>query len=473
MTEIGVLELCKKVTFGTNKRGAKLYSFVSLNNKKFIVASKMQKTQNQICIVKPTQDNKAEIVDILGDWNDERIREKTLMIFYNIRQPKINVEINYSLDYVDLTRLNTISIDPLNCVDVDDCMSFETFDNYSKLYIHIVDITTFENDINLFHKQSSLYGNCETYHLLPINIMKKLSFLENKNRHAITLEFRIDYSGTINNFVFYKSLIKNKKQYDYDNVDKLLNTDDYLMTFYKLCKNIKSNINVSIIDSHTWIEYLMILCNHSVAKYCLDNKIDIIYRTHQRPTFDLDDIDEDIRNEIKFKYYSQGEYSLNCNDHFGLDLNIYTHFTSPLRRYCDQYNHRKIFGKINDINKNEIDEMNDMNKQIKKFHNQMKLNIIEENNYECIISEIQDKKLQVYITSVKQFLKFRIFPRQLDNLVNYEPSEKNLVITNIQTEDKISFNIFDKIEISVKKNNNNIIPKNKLKIDLNIKWFTI
>ncbi|CDK26604.1 unnamed protein product [Kuraishia capsulata CBS 1993] len=47
------------------------------------------------------------------------------------------------------------------------------------------------------------------------------------------------------------------------------------------------------------------------------------------------------------EYFASGNYSYNDFRHYGLAVDIYTHFTSPIRRYCDVVAHRQLAAAIN------------------------------------------------------------------------------------------------------------------------------
>jgi hypothetical protein len=79
MTIVGILELNSNISFGFTKKGVKLFKFESLDNKKFIVGSKSQERKNKLCIIKQMNDDKiprGELVKIIGDWDDEQVREE-------------------------------------------------------------------------------------------------------------------------------------------------------------------------------------------------------------------------------------------------------------------------------------------------------------------------------------------------------------------------------------------------------------
>ena len=128
--------------------------------------------------------------------------------------------------------------------------------------------------------------------------------------------------------------------------------------------------------AHEMIEEFMIAANVAVANYLCDSKVPSIYRIHETPDVDsliklkeglkklgymlsnsqeIDSLDlQRIVNQSKGKNeevpvnmlilrsLKRAYYSALDEEHFGLALVHYTHFTSPIRRYPDLIVHRII-----------------------------------------------------------------------------------------------------------------------------------
>jgi len=130
------------------------------------------------------------------------------------------------------------------------------------------------------------------------------------------------------------------------------------------------------LESEELIEEFMVLANEEVAKYASKHKLPFLYRVHDRPTETgitrLKDIlapmgiDLKLRNEFKpspkelqiaveavrqkdpegwvtrslLSCMTKAVYSEKSQGHFGLALEHYSHFTSPIRRYPDLQIHR-------------------------------------------------------------------------------------------------------------------------------------
>ncbi len=131
------------------------------------------------------------------------------------------------------------------------------------------------------------------------------------------------------------------------------------------------------LDAHKLIEEMMILANVAVAKALEKVKHPLIYRTHGRPDgsklqstktvlkelgFDLGEIkygihpkdlgsvlssaqgqsQEHLVQTLILRTLAQAEYSSKNIGHFGLALESYAHYTSPIRRYSDLIVHRAL-----------------------------------------------------------------------------------------------------------------------------------
>lgn len=130
-------------------------------------------------------------------------------------------------------------------------------------------------------------------------------------------------------------------------------------------------------EAHQMIEEAMILANVCAAKHLQKNNLNPLYRVHTSPRpealkelqtvlqqcrvykVDLEECNsqtiQHLLNELRrsrkdswiwelqvLRAMHQARYSFMKNQHFGLALIEYAHFTSPIRRYADLYLHRLI-----------------------------------------------------------------------------------------------------------------------------------
>ncbi|NPA52280.1 MAG: ribonuclease R [Aquificae bacterium] len=128
--------------------------------------------------------------------------------------------------------------------------------------------------------------------------------------------------------------------------------------------------------THQIIEEFMILANKTVASFMEEKGYPFIYRTHEQP--DLDKVvkfvdlvsglgyqvsypekitphfvqnllkkvagtpEENLVRFMALRTMKQAKYTVENIGHFGLALQTYTHFTSPIRRYADLVVHRLL-----------------------------------------------------------------------------------------------------------------------------------
>ena len=126
---------------------------------------------------------------------------------------------------------------------------------------------------------------------------------------------------------------------------------------YVFMKRTVPNIsNTNITERHgnstKIVETSMIFNNYMVANYMLENSYPYIYRCHNidyEYREKLNYYDSILKNEKLKKYviesrdlYPCAYYSTSNSGHDGLNLKVYSHITSPLRRFCDVLNNIAI-----------------------------------------------------------------------------------------------------------------------------------
>ncbi|MBW8735409.1 MAG: RNB domain-containing ribonuclease [Asticcacaulis sp.] len=130
------------------------------------------------------------------------------------------------------------------------------------------------------------------------------------------------------------------------------------------------------LEAHQLIEEMMIQANVSAAETLEKHKVPLIYRVHEAPSMEKiqnlgdflgtlglpwnkgepprterfnalldsqkDGPNAEIINEVVLRTQMQAHYSAENYGHFGLNLDRYAHFTSPIRRYADLVVHRAL-----------------------------------------------------------------------------------------------------------------------------------
>lgn len=139
----------------------------------------------------------------------------------------------------------------------------------------------------------------------------------------------------------------------------------------------KSIIKRERADSEKMIEDFMLAANETVAYHMNICNLPIVYRVHEKPDQDKlhavintisamhvnvkktkndihpkeiqvilesikDNPNKEIINNMLLRSMMKAKYSHECLGHYGLAMNYYCHFTSPIRRYPDLMTHRMI-----------------------------------------------------------------------------------------------------------------------------------
>ena len=201
--------------------------------------------------------------------------------------------------------------------------------------------------------------------------------------------------------------------------------------------------------SNKIIEELMIHANNIVANFFIKKNMQGIYRNHEVPSDEkidklkelfnqievsfekkkiksqkylsslIDETEESNRRKIKeniLKIQSKAYYHKKNKGHFGLALENYTHFTSPIRRYSDLIAHRLIINLI--TNKNKKSENNVFNNDSLHLHltnQEKKSDIIERNILEksCCLY-LQKLKRKKFVGYIDGFIEYGIFIKSAD-----------------------------------------------------------
>lgn len=274
----------------------------------------------------------------------------------------------------------TVTVDGETTWTYDDACSLEKLDNgHYLLGIYVADATMAVPrnsliDLEARKRSESIYLGLSVITMLPVDLTKKLTLQENKDRNAIGYFFELDEAINCLNFSVRRCLINVNNNYSYDKVNSMLtdsknieeiknmknmyyisskfHENSNLRMQYRTLKSMKKAIkaNSPSTDVTTNIASAMIAdfmtqTNAYVADYFHKHpEIPFIYRINLS-SYGLDTIKkikdisgkeisfEDMLNYLNY-ICPPSIYSTVNLGHNGLVLPAYCHSTNPLRNYC-------------------------------------------------------------------------------------------------------------------------------------------
>ena len=306
----------------------------------------------------------------------------------------------------DLRHLPTVTVDGADAKDFDDAISAERAGDGYRVWVHIADVTHYVEPGSALDKQAAYRGNSvylpgTVAPMLPRRLSDDVCSLRpHEDRAAVTVEMEVDGEGETRSSKAFRSLIVSDARLTYDGVDAFLGGEgvversDLIMTAYELSRRLKVRaarrgklelggrepeyqideegvpIGAGVRRStpaRELIEELMVLANESVARM-LQGKKGGVFRVHERPEQESLEVlaerlaavgmqaeptpenlgtisqmaKSDAVNYLILRSIPRAVYAPDDLGHYGLALEHYTHFTSPIRRYADVLVHRAL-----------------------------------------------------------------------------------------------------------------------------------
>lgn len=343
----GVLRLHNKYTFGLNDKGVELFEFQPINWRypKFLVPSNIKRN-----LLKAKEKITDQFIVIkYKNWNNKlpigfielHFKNQYDLLFYYY--PTMSLIKPASLEVIPKELKITIndeiySIDPEGCKDIDDALSYD-FEK-KRVGIHISDTDEIIKDYK-FNKYATIYAPHKNIPMFPENLSNDLcSLLEGKSRNVITCWINED-----NTFEFEINIIQVTKNLSYEQAEDLKLNNKILKILYEKSITMGEDIHIKVTDTHKMVEVFMILYNTNMAKILKDNP-KMIYRNQQ--------------------LFCKAFYDYQRTKHQALQLDYYTHASSPIRRYVD-WIIQKLFKK-QVIEIQELDKINDFEVKVKKLY---------------------------------------------------------------------------------------------------------
>ncbi len=332
----------------------------------------------------------------------------------------ISDDISPGTGRLDLRDIQHITIDGETAKDFDDAIAVQKTRKDFRLYVSIADVSHYVQagsplDKEAYLRGTSIYFPGRVIPMLPERLSNDLcSLVPDQDRYAFTAILDFNRAGHLQAKEFAKSIICSKKRFTYTTVKEILIDKDKkirqehkefltplkwaseLATELMQLREDRGSIGFTIPEpfmelddhgkiqsitraernfAHKLIEEFMLAANEAVAETFTENKLDGLYRIHERPSpekiqefvefgrslgLDLPPLRQDpdwfgqvidmvkgspkeyVINNLLLRAMQQARYDGKNVGHFGLAATDYTHFTSPIRRYPDLTVHRTL-----------------------------------------------------------------------------------------------------------------------------------
>jgi ribonuclease R len=321
---------------------------------------------------------------------------------------------HFTQPYANLSHLDTYTIDPASTVDFDDAISVDA--DARTFYVHIADAhhglsLGSSEDRAALAKATTLYLPDHTDHMMA-DKMPFLSLVEGVHRRAITVKVVLAADLKVASYDIFESLIVVKKRYTYEQANLTEPPGFALLKAFAATWHV-NKLTIPAVRlhtahghvTHTTLEYGDDVAHHVVA--CLMVTANVLIAKHmnvpQRFHEKLASVepppvcDHPVVNSYRVvRKYAKARYDL-CAGHFGLNLPVYTHFTSPIRRYFDVLVHRMLAGVVYppELMDRMLDHINHVSayaKELAALHHRWKLL-----DY---VSKFQNTWYDAYVTKV-------------------------------------------------------------------------
>ncbi|KAM0681095.1 exosome catalytic subunit dis3 [Glugoides intestinalis] len=398
----------------------------------------------------------------------------------------------------DLRSFEICSIDPVGCQDIDDALHCVKYDNYIEVGVHIADVSFYVHpgsilDIAAQKRSTTVYFPDRRIDMLPAFLSADLcSLLEGKERAAFSCIMKFDLSFNLIDTEICRSLIKSRAALSYQRAFEIIESQKQYplqeslrllleiatnlrkrrieggaleLNTHEVCINKKGEIKVKEhVPTHYLVEEFMLMANITVANFIYKHnpeysllrmhplpssiELDVVDATNSKTLNDsLKRFDEEqatilkkviTRSMQQALYFCSGEAS--DFYHYGLATDIYTHFTSPIRRYPDIIVHRTL-SYILEGKEAMLDGLNEY-----------------VNQRSCSWMNFRHRNAQSASRMVEELFKLRALEQDIHQASVVAVNDKGIIVFIkkygiegfISTEKK--FKLFDKLNVHVSRN---------------------
>lgn len=269
----------------------------------------------------------------------------------------------HCLNYVDMRNKNIISMDHKFKVAYDDAISFEKLRNGNYLLgVYITDVASYVGMDTMLYEHArqrgeSIYGDYNNKFYLPMfpREMTKDFFSLNSgsDKFAIAHLFEFSQSFDLVSHQFCNALINVKKNYSFENINRM-NDNDSNYDMICILKRLSDSLSIDFNSSyHLYKEYgkkniksydngigsniisnVTVFLNTYIAELFKTADIPYIYRINTCPSTSISDAE--LKKIIKGS--SVSSYSLESKPHPVNGGKAYGHITNPMRNFASYIN---------------------------------------------------------------------------------------------------------------------------------------
>jgi len=478
----GVLNLSGPIMGKTKKSVYKMFKPSDSRYPNFIVSTKKTQSEPDVyVIIKFKEWGKRYPIGIcenkignIGNYNDEKefLMYRNNIKFKNYRNFDPTEYLTDLHPNRELIEQDIFSIDPYGCEDIDDALHYNENNNLIEVGIHIADVSSYISlesplELEISKRCESQYLDWVQNDMFPKELVDLMTLSDKKESRSFSVIIYFDNDYNIIDYTFKKTLIQVNKNMSYEEANEYINTKHPISQLYKIAnvlydRKYSTDIIKEPFNIHKMVEVYMVLTNVLAAQKIKEMGLyTSISRVHKKIDLDLD-CDPDIANKINIYHTDKAKYIYGEGEHGGLDEKLYTHFTSPIRRYVDIIIHRMVYNSIlnkcSDITINELNEqiivINQVHDNLKKAERESKLLVqiydLYQNNITNIdtfgfIVAIYDNNIKVHVPDMNLDVNCRFYQSFLD----IENNDTTISITNNINNESISYTLGDYIDIKI------------------------
>ncbi|AYV83522.1 MAG: putative rrp44-like exonuclease [Hyperionvirus sp.] len=369
------------------------------------------------------------------------------------------------------------SIDPSGCVDIDDAIHVRAVGDGFNVGVHIADVSCYiaagsALDRELSYRAESVYLKYCQVNMIPSKLMAHYSLTAGGIRKCVySVVMKLDKDCKLVDVQFVRNTIIVKKNLSYEEANERVTGELSLM--YNVGKRLYISLGLGgEYDVHTMVEAYMVLANSLVAeRICRANSENALLRrqggSRKEEYKVLGDSDDKncLVKRANVLLMNKAEYIIGVGSegsakHVGLKCDLYTHFTSPIRRYADIIVHRMLTDPNYTTDSKTIDHINiihskyhkceRLSDQLEKIFNIQKHYGEEAFEVDGNVIDImyEDKAaVKIYIELLDLTIESQIFSKKLAHLVKCSFDSDTLIITGMKN--KITLSMFQKVRVKI------------------------